>query len=181
MNKIANSWETNRLVVHTSEMEEVTELLAVFNSCAYVEPWDPTFRPVKAEEIAQLVSSSLGIGENPDERFRIQTIRLKEGHEIIGYFHVYHRVPHPDTVWISIFLVRQDIQKQRFGQEVFDGLVDQLRSVGGWNGIWLKVYLKNWPALRFWTRNGFTQIKEVRGDAQYSENTHAALVLEKKL
>jgi hypothetical protein len=43
MSKIADNWQTSRLSVNTSLLDEAPDLLDVFNSCAYVEPWDPTF------------------------------------------------------------------------------------------------------------------------------------------
>jgi diamine N-acetyltransferase len=179
MSKIADTWQTSRLSVNTSLLEEAPDLLEVFNSCAYVEPWDPTFKPVLLEEIAGLISTSLGIGEKIDERFLIQTIRHKETGEVIGYFHIYHSVPHPNTVFMSMFVVRPELQKHHFGQEAFEGLVEQVREAGGWKAVWLQVYLKNWPAMRFWVRNGFTRIIEMRGDSIHEQNSHAAVVLEK--
>ncbi len=45
----------------------------------------------------------------------------------------------------------------------------------------LGVALKNWPALRFWTRAGFDRIITVKGDEIFSESTSAFLVREEPL
>jgi hypothetical protein len=39
MSKIADNWQTSRLSVNTNLLDESPDLLDVFNSCTYVEPW----------------------------------------------------------------------------------------------------------------------------------------------
>ena len=47
--------------------------------------------------------------------------------------------------------------------------------------IRLGVHLKNWPALRFWTKIGFDKIIDIVGDELYSADTFASVILEKAL
>jgi len=69
---------------------------------------------------------------------------------------------------------------KRYGQEVAAGLIRQLAELG-YAAVWLEVYLKNWPALRFWLQQGFNKIIEYDGDKQFSESAQATLVLAKQL
>jgi ribosomal protein S18 acetylase RimI-like enzyme len=62
-----------------------------------------------------------------------------------------------------MFVLHPDWQGKHLGREVVEGLAEQLRALE-YSAIWLRVYLKNWPALRFWITNGFTNILAYEGD-----------------
>ncbi|MBI1299232.1 GNAT family N-acetyltransferase [bacterium] len=175
-------WTTTRLTIADGVLDDVARLTAVFNACSYVEPWDPTFHVIAEDELRQVIEQSLSTGD--DHRyFRLQAVRLAGEDNPIGYFHLWHwspRLPQADTAFISMFVIHPDFQGQRYAQEVVDGLADQLRQLG-YAAIWLEVYLKNWPALRFWMRQGFTRIVTYDGDPAHSATAHASLVLERRL
>ena len=175
-------WSTQRVRIRDSKLEDVPRLTAVFNACHYVAPWDATFQLVAESELAELVQKSLSTaGETA--AFRLQYMESIDGRSPIGYFHLQHhspRLPQADTAFISMFVIHPDHQGQRYGQEVADGLVRQLAELG-YATVWLEVYLKNWPALRFWLQQGFNKIIEYDGDKQFSESAQATLVLAKQL
>lgn len=172
-------WETARLVIEDGRSPDVSSLHAIFSACAYVAPWDDTFREVPLADLVALVNrSQTAVGE--DYRFKLQCVREKATGEIAGYFHVSHGAPEPHTVWISILVFHPDFQKQQYGRETIDGLCHQLLALG-YEAIWLKVYLKNWPALRFWISNGFTKILKYEGDKTLTPSSYAAIRLERKL
>jgi hypothetical protein len=37
------TWETVRLSINDVTLDEVALLTALYNTCSYAEPWDPTF------------------------------------------------------------------------------------------------------------------------------------------
>ncbi|MBP6788328.1 MAG: hypothetical protein KA170_12115, partial [Candidatus Promineofilum sp.] len=39
-------WTTPRVAVRDAAADDTPTLTAIFNACAYVQPWDPTFHPV---------------------------------------------------------------------------------------------------------------------------------------
>jgi ribosomal protein S18 acetylase RimI-like enzyme len=158
---------------------DVPQLHAIFTACAYVEPWDPTFKPVPEAELAQLVQQSLAT-EGEYSRFKLQPIRTRTGDEMVGYFHLVHGAPEPDMAVISMFVLHPDYQHEGFGQELIAGLAEELRRLG-YTAIRLRVYLKNWPALRFWTKAGFTTIVQYMGDPVHTAESQASLRLEKRL
>lgn len=179
--RLASSWSTERLAIRDGALAEAARLQEVFNACAYVGRWDKTFREEPLAVFVELVSKSLGLLENPDGRFRLQSIYQQDTGELVGYFHLTHGMPKPHVVWISMFVIHPAYQKHRFGQEVTDGLWAQLRALGEYSAVWLDVYLKNWPALRFWLNNGFNTILDYDGDKIHAEDTYANIALEKKL
>ena len=130
-------------------------------------------------ELAGLVNHSLST-EGDHYRFRLQPIHLWATGEIAGYFHLYHGVPRPPITSISMFVLHPDYQRHRFGQEVIAGLAEQLRQLD-YTALSLRVYLKNWPALRFWLNAGFTTITQYDGDPTHTATSQASLRLEKQL
>jgi ribosomal protein S18 acetylase RimI-like enzyme len=161
-------------------LHEVAPLTALYNACSYAEPWDPTFYTIPESELAELVNESLS-NEPAHRRFKLQTIRRKADGALVGYFHLYHGVPQrPDLAYISMFVLHPDQQQQQYGSEVAEGISNHLRALG-YPAIQLDVYLKNWPALRFWIKQGFTKIDDLEGDRVHSAEAHARLRLEKAL
>ena len=181
MTGLPAAWQTERFLIQNVAPAETGRLREVYNSCHYVEPWDKTFYLVSEEEIAELVNDSLAFGRTDRDRFQMQSIRQQESGEIIGYFHLSHGRPHPHVAFISMFVVQRDHQKERVGAEVTAGLWDQLRQAGECTAVWLNVYLKNWPAIRFWLNTGFNTIIDYDGDPILTDTSHADLTLEKKL
>lgn len=174
------TWATARLSITDVTELEVVELTALYNRCSYAEPWDPTFHVIPEMEMAELVSDSLS-SEAANSRFKLQTIRRKSDGALVGYFHLHHGVrQRPELAYISMFVLHPDQQQQQYGSEVAQGISNHLRALG-YPAIQLDVYLKNWPALRFWIKQGFTKIDDLSGDRVHSAEAHARLRLEKTL
>lgn len=179
---LAPEWHTERMRIKDSRIPDVPLLTAIFNSCNYVEQWDPTFHFVNENEINQLVKRSIS-NTAEDQGFRLQCLEVKDSKKVIGYFHLQHcppRLPQPMTAVISMFVIQREYQGKQYAQEIVAELSRQLAE-RRYIAIWLEVYLKNWPALRFWIQQGFNQIIEYRGANQLIENAHATLILEKQL
>jgi GNAT superfamily N-acetyltransferase len=175
-------WSTPRLTITDGALEDVPRLTAIFNACSYAAPWDPTFRVIEEKEVRPLIERSLSADE-ADLPFRLQAIRITGQDDPIGYFHLSHwspRLPQADTAFISMFVIDPAQQRQGYAQEVVAGLAECLAELG-YVAIWLDVYLKNWPALRFWIQQGFTHIIEYDGAPTHSESAHASLILQRRL
>jgi len=181
MKILPESWGTERLMVRDATMEDVPHLLNVFNACSYLGEWDDTFYEETEEAFIQLVTKSLRYNHAANEIFKMQSVLLRGGDNIIGYFHLFHDAPKLGQVWISMFVVHPHFQKNRYGSELAYGIWDQFRQLGEYEAIWLKVCLKNWPALRFWIDMGWRTIVHYEGDTVHAEDTMASVVLERKL
>ena len=170
------SWKTKRLTIGDVKLAEAESVRDIFNACSYVEPWDETFAPTDIETTEKLVRKSV----RAQDAFKLQTIRNQAG-ELIGYFHLYHAFPKPDVVWVSMAVIHPDHQRNGIATEVFEGVIKALAGIGAYRAVWLRVYLKNWPALRAWIKLGFRTIVEYRGDEMFSKDGHASLILERTL
>lgn len=180
MNFLPAQWQTERLVVSDGKLTEVAELRDVFNSCHYVVKWDPTFVLVPMDEVHEVVVKSGGPADG-ETQFRLQAARVQGEEKIIGYFHLYQRQPRPELAFISMMVMRPDVQGAGYGSELMAGLWPQLQALGWCQRVWLHVYLKNWPALRFWVSQGFDKVIRLEGDKVHDETTQALVMLEKRL
>lgn len=114
------------------------------------------------------------------EAHSFKVVCLQESRDMIGFFEVYHGYAHDKMLWIGMFLMNPSFQMQGYGTEVLNALeVEAIKAE--FTHMGLGVYLKNWKGLRFWQRNGFTTIRGIYGDKDYSENTFALMGLEKLL
>jgi len=181
MKVLPEKWETERLSVRDATMADVPYLREVFNAVSYVGEWDKTFYEETEEAFVQLVSKSLFLNHNSTEIFKMQSVFLRGGEDIIGYFHLFHDAPMPRHVWISMFVMHPHFQKNMYGSELAHGIWDQFKQLGEYDSIWLRVYLKNWPALRFWIDMGWRTIIRYEGDTVHADDTKAAVVLERKI
>jgi ribosomal protein S18 acetylase RimI-like enzyme len=177
MTRLPENWQTNRLTIQDGTPQDVPWLMTIFNACSHFGPWDPTFQIYPEETFAELVASSVDSGMG-NGRFQLQTLRFQM--HLIGYYHCYHHNPQPQTLFISMLVLHPNQQKEGFGTELVTTLAQQAKSCG-YQAIWLDVYLKNWPALRFWIKSGFTTIIEMDGAPQHNPTAHASLVLAKTL
>lgn len=112
--------------------------------------------------------------------YRLKSIYKRHTDELIGFTDIYYGYPSNDSVWISIFLIHEKFRNNGYAQEAI-ALISEESKVQGFNKIGIGVYLKNWRALRFWTKVGFDKIISISGDKDYSENSFARVVLEKSL
>lgn len=177
---LARQWTTARTRVSDVSSDEVPELAAVFASASDSAPLDPTFHPVDESEIADLVAQS-GDPAKGSRQFQMQAIRLLDAPDIIGYWHC-RRVPDvPQTLGLSMFVLRPPYRRHGYGSEVVKALLRLLRADGAMRAVWGRVYLRNLDALRFWTCHGFTRIIQRHGTHVHVDGQHANVVLESDL
>ena len=112
--------------------------------------------------------------------YSFKAVCLKNTGLPIGYVGLYHGFPDASTIWIDILVVDPAYQGQGYAKEVVGGIVQSAREIG-YATIGIGVALKNWPALRFWVKQGFDRIVKVAGDSEYSETAFATLSLRRAL
>lgn len=100
-----------------------------------------------------------------------------ESKKLIGFFDLYHGYPSANSLWISMFLLGREFQKKGYGQEIINLIKKEARNVD-YNKVGIGVYLKNWSALRFWTKCGFDKVTGIYGDEIYSESSFTLIGLE---
>ena len=178
---IDSHWETTRLSIGDSLLDELPSLETIDDSVAYINEWtgwNSNDHPDNSL-LSALVDGELPPGGSKDF-FRMQTITRKDDSAVAGYLEIYHGDPTQDTLYLVGLYLSVQHQGQGLGQEVVNGL-SAWAGRSGYRRMRLHVALKNWPALRFWTQAGFNQVIEIRGDPCYSLDTFAEIFLEKIL
>jgi ribosomal protein S18 acetylase RimI-like enzyme len=96
-------------------------------------------------------------------REKLYLIRDIESRDTIGFLNLYFGYPTPETLYLSSFYMRPTWQGRGFGRIVV-GELERLASQAGFREARAIVGLKNWRALRFWTRCGYSRITRIRGN-----------------
>ena len=179
---LPSQWETERLSIRDSALDELPELEVVSEACSYVNEWTG-WR--SEEHPGESLSAALTDGVLPPggskQFYRIQSIRLRDTERVIGFLAGYHGWPTTDTFFVTEVMIHPEFQGQGYGRELARELCDLVGTLGAYTRIRLLAALKNWPALRFWMRAGFDRLVDYQGDKRYSAETFAYLMLEKSV
>jgi diamine N-acetyltransferase len=181
MNKhISDSIETNRLIIADAKVDECDTLQRIG------EGWVDKVLVEGEPFESGYINNCLAEGDLPPivnakkQNYRLKSIFLKEKGVLIGFIDLYHGYPTDDTAWISLMVLDENFQGNGYAKEVMDCIAQECRKIG-FKKIGIGVYLKNWRALRFWTKIGFDKITGITGDENFGENTFAIIKLEKIL
>ena len=156
------AWSEGQTAVRAVSAAQTPALHAAFLECADAAELDPSFAPVPEGEIAELVARSEADASR-DRGFRMRSIHAGPAGELAGYFHLMEDVPEPGDAWLSILAIRLRFRRSGVGTAVIARLKREL-AAGGFRFALARVYLANVPALRFWMRQGFTEVVPHRGD-----------------
>ena len=110
----------------------------------------------------------------------MRSIHAGPAGELAGYFHLMEDVPAAGDVWLSILAIRPRFRRSGVGTAVVASLKREL-AAEGFRYALAQVYLANVPALRFWMRQGFTEVVPHRGDYVGYEREKPCIVLRASL
>lgn len=175
MNNLPDTWTSSDLTIRKATLADAAPLTAICHS------WDNK-QMLEGEPFpAGYIENCITHGDLPPiedaniNNYYFMAVQDAAG-ELVGFFDIYHGYPQQDCVWISIFLINKKHQHHHYGQKVISSIIDLCRE-NGWKQCGVGVYLKNWAALRFWSRNGFSRIGRIYGDKEYSADTFSVVSL----
>ena len=177
-NMIPSIWETNRLSIKDLVEEEIQTVQKLYEQGSFVHQWDG------GSTDNDYVFRCFTVGDLPPDgnkdQFKIQVIRMKETGLIVGLLTAYHGYPVPETFYINYLYIDKEYHQQGLGQEVINEL---LRIIKGfqYKEVRANVAIKNWPALRFWTKLGLNTIQGIFGDREHGDDKFADIELIKYL
>lgn len=172
---INHTWHTPRLRIADSRAEDLPQLEQVLISNSATFLLDGTDNPHADELRRWLMEGDLPPGGRLNA-YRLQTISRADNCEVIGYLSVYHGYPDMQTLYISSFFIKHDCQGNGFGAEVMRTM-PELDGLSDYPKYRLVVTVRNWGALRFWTKCGFTTIVRIEGDLNADTGYTARLEL----
>jgi GNAT superfamily N-acetyltransferase len=182
INQLPHKWETRRLEVKDSTLDEAQELQQINDAFPALRGWtDEKVEGESVDSILFVLREGMLPPNGSKEFFRLQSIRLSHTNQLIGFMGVYHGFPSADVFWLNVLAIRPGFQGKGYGRELVRGLSDVVRQLGTFTHMQMFVSLKHWPALRFWSQGGFDKIVRIVGDKVLADTTHAHVMLEKSL
>lgn len=161
-------WNTERLDIQDTHLNEIPELQNIYDECAYIGKLtgydDPTENPMLAEYERKRLPPG-----GKAEFYRLQSIFTKENHAPIGYLITYQGFPDPETFWITVLAIRPALQRQRLGMELLRGLEKEALELGTYKRIGISLGVGNEPARQFWTACGFTEVLKMLDHGTHAE------------
>lgn len=159
-------WHMERCIAYKPVLADAEHMARIFNTRNAHFQFDPSFYHVQAAECAELITKA---HLNPlidavqPAPFDLRLIALRENPQNpIGYIHWYYRYPLEKTCFISMMIMQPEYSRTGLGSELIQSFCGQIMDLPDYQEIWLNVYMANLTALSFWTKNGFTHIREVR-------------------
>lgn len=172
-------WTSENLLITDATIEDVAELQEIYEQSSYLGEWDG--HPEREEDF---IRTCLSEGQLPPsgkkKNYKLKVIRLKETGEAIGYLDLYQGYPSEIDLWLPTMIISQAHQGEGYGRETINLLTFKADEMG-FKTIQLIVALKNWPAIRFWSNNGFDNIMNISGDKVYGQSSFANMHLAKEL
>ncbi|WP_246070705.1 GNAT family N-acetyltransferase [Paenibacillus kobensis] len=170
---LPDRWESTNLAFRRLSENEIEEVLFYVDSQS-INLWDGNEYNAKRIE-HWIQDGDLPPGGNK-QNYRLFTVRRMNDNELIGILSVYHGYPKIDSAYLVFLHISKEQQGLGFGQEAQSQLCTELKKQG-YTKIRVNVAVKNWPAIRFWTKAGFNGISGIYGDTVHSESTFANLEL----
>ncbi|WP_139905126.1 GNAT family N-acetyltransferase [Clostridium thermarum] len=170
--------ETPRATLKYYDNEVIGDLKEVYLSCGYMIEY------CGVEHREEYIEQCLREPELPPggskEFIKFRSIKSKDTGKVIGFLEYYMGYPNSNTIWIGGLFIHKDFQRMGYGEEVVGEFIKKSKEAG-FNTAGLGVHLKNWQALRFWTKQGFNTIGGIYGDEHYGLNTFSTMKLTMKL
>jgi GNAT superfamily N-acetyltransferase len=175
-NLLVGEGETNRLLIKNSLISECKQLQKINEASDYIEQWVGWKTP---EDYAfkTLTEGNLPPGGSR-ERFEAKSIYLKQTCDLIGVVELYHGYPEEEVLCVGWLFIDRNYQHNGYAKEILDYISTEARRMG-YKKMRAGIALKNWPALRYWYKNGFNKIMDIVGDEEHTEKTFASVILER--
>ena len=174
-----NQWETANIFVKDARLEEADVLQLLCEKSEYLRKWEGN-PPIDPKHIEKTIIEGDLPPNGKKENFKIQSFYLKGTGQLVGYMTYYFGYPKEDIIFLNFLFIDPDDQGKGYSSEIVQKFME-LVQVTPFNKVQLLVKLKNWPAIRFWTKHQFTTIIGYYGDAVHSDNTFAGLILEREV
>ena len=113
------------------------------------------------------------------ELYRMKTVSNMDG-EVLGFFDVYHGYPSREVLWINTLMIDRRYWGMGLSRMVLDSLREEAIRAG-YTRLGTSVPVLNWPRIRFFLNEGFSQALGLTGDAYWGPGKMAQLCLGQNL
>ena len=183
-NLLPYRWNTERLRITDSILEEVEELQQINDAVPQTQSWMQVEGQENPDCSMLLVLKEGSLPPTPNRSkqfFRLQSIREEASGDLIGFIGLYHGFPEDEIIWINTLTFHPKFQAKGYGPELMKGLMENVRQLGCYTRIRSFVNLTNWPSLRLCVKAGLNKMIEIVGDKVHTDNAEAHVLVEKSL
>jgi ribosomal protein S18 acetylase RimI-like enzyme len=182
INHLPHQWETQRCKVTDSALDEVQELQQIYDANPQIRGWAVAKGEDEPEHpmLAAFTEGALPPGGSK-ALFRLQSIRLNDTAQLIGFLGTYHGFPKGDMFWITVLAIQPNFQDKGYGKELMQGLSKVVKQLDSYTRMRTFVNLKNWPSLRLCVHAGFDKIVQIVGDSAHTDEADSYVMVEKSL
>lgn len=177
--QMPSSWKTKDLLIRDVELGDMPSLEKIAQECSYIDRWTG-LTYTKGDMLREFQGEILP-PKGKKHLNRLQIITLRTSKKPVGYVSMYHGYSKKHILWIGALMISPKHQGKKYGQQFVTQFVKEAKKLKGFSFVGIGVALKNWPAMRFWIRNGFTQISDIKGEKEHAEIAFADLHLLKKI
>lgn len=175
-------WNTDRLQVRNLVKEDTPRLQEILTALYAKSNWGAVSLEEYQPDYFDCLLNRPELPPNGDlELVQNQVILKSEEQSCVGWMELYHGYPNEKTLWIGSLFFHPDGQGKNYGTEIIREVVNQAKQLNGYRSIQLGVYLRNWPALRFWKKVGFDKIVTYSGDKAFGLDKNCKVALELSL
>jgi ribosomal protein S18 acetylase RimI-like enzyme len=171
-------WETKKLTIQDITADQIERVQELYEQGSYIHQWDGS--PQDNEYAYRCFT----VGDLPPngtkDNFKIQVIKLKDTERMVGILTTYHGYPYPEIFYINYLYIDKDYHQQGLGQEVVKELLTIIKQ-RNYDEVRANVAIKNWAALRFWSKLGLNTINGIYGDKELAPDHFADIELVKQL
>jgi len=179
---LPHKWDTRQLTVEDSTLDEVQELQQINDVIPSIRGWTGVEAEDEPEDPMLFALTEGALPPNGSkELFRLQSIRLNQTNQLIGFLGTYQGFPSADTFWVTVIAIHPSFQGQGYGRELMRELSDIVKQLETLTRMRTFVSLKNWPSLRFFSQGGFDKIVIIAGDKVHSDEADSFIMPEKSL
>ena len=177
---LPNKWQTERLTVQDSTLDQVQELQAINDLLPTIRGWtDVEVDGASVDRMQSALVEGVLPPNGSKELFRLQSIHLRFTGQLIGFWGMYLGFPDAETLWENVIAIHPSHQRQGYGSELMGELSNLVRQRGKFTRMRVYICLKNLPSLRFHVGAGFDKIVTIAEDKTSSPETH--ILLEKSV
>lgn len=173
-------FSTPQLELAVSTQADLPELIRLRSETFEYFSFDPPPGPGETPETearATLLGQRLPPGGVAGQHTHLS---IRQGGRMVGFAAVYLGYPGPQVAYLSIFFLEAALRGGGLGAEAVTGLKARLAALG-FAQLRVGVSLRNWPALRFWARQGFTTVTKVSAQGDIAPEKFGSIELAAEL
>jgi len=170
---------TTRIRLIPPRDQDLERVALLFGELEPVLLWLGPRRPIREIALELIEKRELPPEGNPD---RALTALIQDPADscLLGVLEYYCGYPEEDCLYIGSLFLSPRCQGKGYGSEI-ETAIAQAALERGYRWIYLAVGILNWPALRFWTGRGFTEITFVSGDEAFGPGKFAVIELRRPI